>query len=194
MSNSQANSAPFPTSKFNNPWWADRITTSEFKGTKFYDIMPLLYNSDLLEAVLSGLNTTAIHVLTDFECGETGRIVSTEARGFLFGPCVAWALDWGFVPARKPGKLPGETISVTYGKEYGADTLEIQKNAIHPGDKIILVDDLIATGSTLKATADLVRDTGGKILGIITLIEFTQLGGRQLLEDAGYELHSLVKF
>ena len=122
------------------------------------------------------------------------KVVGIESRGFIGGSILAFELGAGFVPVRKPGKLPGETISVTYGKEYGADTLEIQKNAIHPGDKIILVDDLIATGSTLKATADLVRDTGGKILGIITLIEFTQLGGRQLLEDAGYELHSLVKF
>lgn len=175
-----------------NPWWASRITTSNFQGVTFYDIMPLFYDHDLLSPVLTDLANQVMSIIPD--TGEYGYIVSTEARGFLFGPQVAWSADWGFVPARKPGKLPGETISVTYGKEYGEDTLEIQKNAIVPGTPVVIVDDLIATGGTLKATTDLVRKLGGDVVGIVTLIELTQLGGRQLLEDAGYELRSLVKF
>lgn len=177
-----------------NPWWASHITTSNFQGVTFYDIMPLFYDHDTLDPVLTDLANQAVNLIPSADIGDSGYVVSTEARGFLLGPHVAWFTNWGFVPARKPGKLPGETISVTYGKEYGKDTLEIQKNAITPGAPVILVDDLIATGGTLKATADLVHDLGGKIVGIVTLIELTELHGRQLLKDAGYELRSLVKF
>ena len=120
------------------------------------------------------------------------KVVGTEARGFLFGAPVALGLGVGFVPVRKPGKLPRETISETYDLEYGTDQLEIHVDAIKPGDKVLVVDDLLATGGTMKAAIDLVEKLGGEVCGALFLIELTELKGRENLKD--YFVSSLVQY
>jgi adenine phosphoribosyltransferase len=118
-------------------------------------------------------------------------VVGMESRGFIFGPAVACALGAGFVPTRKPGKLPAETIDETYDLEYGTDTLEIHADGILPGQKVLMVDDLIATGGTMAAACKLVRRLGGEIVGAAFLIELSFLHGRDKLEDV--EVMSLIK-
>lgn len=119
-------------------------------------------------------------------------ILGPEARGFLLGTPVAYALGVGFVPVRKPGKLPGKTVSETYELEYGKDTLEVHADALHPGQRIVLVDDLLATGGTMLATARLVEKTGAEVVGMGFLIELTDLGGRDKLGN--YPIFSLVQY
>lgn len=119
-------------------------------------------------------------------------IVGPEARGFIFGCPVAYALDVGFVPVRKPGKLPRETISVKYELEYGHNMLSIHKNDIKKGSRVLIVDDLLATGGTIKATIDLVERSGAIVVGIAFLIELTDLNGMELLKD--YNVLSLIKY
>ena len=120
------------------------------------------------------------------------KIVGVEARGFIFGAALAHKIGAGFVPVRKKGKLPYKTISTTYELEYGTDTLEIHKDAICPGEKILIIDDLLATGGTVKAVINLIKQLGGKILGIGFIIELVDLHGKEKLK--GYPVHSLVKF
>jgi len=120
------------------------------------------------------------------------KVVGVEARGFIFGSAIAYKIGASFVPVRKKGKLPYKTISTTYALEYGTDTLEIHQDAISPGEKILIIDDLLATGGTVKATADLVNQLGGKILGIGFVIELIDLHGKAKLKD--YPVYSLVKF
>ncbi|MEA4900411.1 adenine phosphoribosyltransferase [Desulfitobacterium sp.] len=119
-------------------------------------------------------------------------ILGPEARGFLLGTPVAYALGVGFVPVRKPGKLPGKTVGETYELEYGTDTLEVHDDALHPGQRIVLVDDLLATGGTMLATARLVEKTGAEVVGMGFLIELTDLGGREKLGN--YPIFSLVQY
>ncbi|HZK34411.1 MAG TPA: adenine phosphoribosyltransferase, partial [Bacillota bacterium] len=119
-------------------------------------------------------------------------VVGPEARGFVLGAPAAYALGVGFVPVRKPGKLPGETISYEYELEYGKDSLEIHKDAIKPGQRVIIVDDLMATGGTSIATAKLIEKLGGQVVGIIFVIELTDLNGRKQVSQ--YEVESLVKY
>ena len=119
-------------------------------------------------------------------------IVGPEARGFIFGVPVAYALGVGFVPVRKKGKLPYETVSVDYGLEYGNDTLEIHKDAIKKGQKVAIVDDLLATGGTIEAVAKLVESVGGEVVSMDFAIELTGLNGRDKLE--GYDVLSLVDY
>lgn len=115
------------------------------------------------------------------------KVVSTESRGYILGCPLAYALGTGFVPARKPGKLPGEIISEDYSLEYGTDSIEMQESGIEEGDKVIVIDDLLATGGTLKATVDLVNQLGGEVVSVLTLIELTDLKGRELLKDYPYD-------
>lgn len=119
-------------------------------------------------------------------------VVAVEARGFILGGAIAHKIGAGFVPVRKMGKLPAETNSVTYALEYGTDTLEIHQDAITSGNRVLIVDDLLATGGTVKAVTDLVKKQKAKIIGIAFLIELTDLKGRDKLKD--YPLYSLIKY
>jgi len=120
------------------------------------------------------------------------KVVGVEARGFIFGAAVANKINAGFVPVRKKGKLPFKTISTTYELEYGTDTLEIHKDAIKKGEKILIIDDLLATGGTVKAVIDLIRELKGAIAGIGFVIELVDLHGRDKFKE--YPVYSLVKF
>ncbi len=120
------------------------------------------------------------------------KVVGVEARGFIFGAALAHKINAGFVPVRKKGKLPYKTISTTYELEYGTDTLEIHKDAITAGEKILIIDDLLATGGTVKAVVDLIKQLQGKILGIGFIIELVDLHGRDKIKE--YPLYSLIKF
>lgn len=119
-------------------------------------------------------------------------VVGPEARGFIFGPVVAYQLGAGFVPARKPGKLPAETVKYSYGLEYGEDTLEIHKDAIRKGMRVAIVDDLLATGGTMLACCKLIESMGGEVVAVSTLIELTDLKGKEKLAD--YAVQSLVDY
>ena len=122
------------------------------------------------------------------------EVVGTEARGFLFGAPVALVLGVGFVPVRKPGKLPRETISETYDLEYGTDSLEIHVDAIQPGEKILVIDDLLATGGTIEATAKLIRRLGGEVTDAAFIINLPELGGEKRLNSLNINCYSLVSF
>ncbi|MEG3109913.1 MULTISPECIES: adenine phosphoribosyltransferase [Pantoea] len=122
------------------------------------------------------------------------KVVGTEARGFLFGAPVALGLGVGFVPVRKPGKLPRETYSETYELEYGTDQLELHKDAIQPGDVVLVVDDLLATGGTIEATVKLIRRAGGEVTDAAFIINLFDLTGETRLKALGVECYSLVNF
>lgn len=122
------------------------------------------------------------------------KVVGTEARGFLFGAPVALELEVGFIPVRKPGKLPRETISESYDLEYGTDKLEIHTDAIKPGDKVLVIDDLLATGGTIEATVKLIRRLGGEVTDAAFVIDLPELGGEQRLTSQHINCYSLVSF
>ena len=155
------------------------------EGILFRDITPLMQNGEALRYAMDKLSEFAKDKGAEL-------IVGPEARGFLFGTPVATLMGVGFVPVRKPGKLPREVIEYEYDLEYGSNIVEIQKNAIKPGDRVIIVDDLLATGGTMMAATKLIENLGGEISGIITLIELTELGGRDLLKN--YFVHSIVTY
>ncbi|MHC4267334.1 MAG: adenine phosphoribosyltransferase [Planctomycetota bacterium] len=155
------------------------------EGIVFKDITPLLQNP-------SGLKEVVNKITDHYENQKIDVIVGAEARGFLFGPAVAINLNAGFVPVRKPGKLPYETASETYELEYGTDTLEIHRDAIKAGDNVLMVDDLLATGGTMAASCRLVESLGGKIAGCAFIIELGFLNGKDLLSK--YDIFSLVKY
>lgn len=154
-------------------------------GILFYDITTLLKDPQGLSAVIAGLQA-------GIEPGDVDVVVGIEARGFFFAPTVAHALGKGFVPVRKPKKLPSETESVQYALEYGFDTLEIHKDAIRPGQRVLIVDDVLATGGTAAAVAKLVEKLGGTVTGFAFVIELDFLSGREKLE--GYPIQSLVHY
>jgi adenine phosphoribosyltransferase len=159
---------------------------SEFKGVVFWDITTLLKDKLAFRE--------AIEQMADHYLGEDiDLIVSSEARGFILGGALAYELGVGFVPIRKKGKLPSKAVSLTYRKEYESDTIEIHEDAIERGQKVLIVDDLLATGGTVKANADLVEKLGGKIVGMGFLIELEYLHGRDLLGDK-CDVFSLVKY
>jgi adenine phosphoribosyltransferase len=144
-------------------------------GIQFKDITPVLADARLLAA--------AIDVLAaGFQPGSVDAVVGIEARGFVFAPAVALRLQAGFVPVRKPGKLPWKTFEESYALEYGANTLAIHQDALHPGARVLLVDDLLATGGTAAATAALVQKAGGRVLGASFLVELSFLKGRDRLK------------
>lgn len=154
------------------------------KGIVFLDITPLLQDKDAYDQ--------ATNLLVDYVKEKKANvIVSPEARGFMVGCPVATKAKLGFVPVRKPSKLPRETISEEYDLEYGSNTLSMHKDAIKKGDKVVIVDDLLATGGTVLACAKLVERLGGEVVGCAFYIELTDLPGRKLLEK--YEIMSLLK-
>ncbi len=155
------------------------------EGISFKDITTLIGDGDGLKASIDEI----VNYLKD---KEIDVVVGPEARGFIFGVPVAYALGVGFVPVRKPGKLPYETISVKYDLEYGQDELQIHKDAIKPGQKVAIIDDLLATGGTIKAVADLVESAGGIVVSLDFVIELTGLEGKKKLE--GYDVYSLTKY
>ena len=146
------------------------------QGILYYDITTLLRDPVGLREVLDGLTEP-------FRDQQIDLVVGIESRGFILGAPVADRLRAGFVPARKPGKLPADTIQQSYDLEYGSDALEIHQDAIEQGQRVLIVDDLLATGGTARAALDLVRKTGGEIAGMAFLVELQFLGGRARLGD-----------
>lgn len=147
-------------------------------GVIFKDITPLFADPDALDAAVDAI---AAHFA---DAGVT-KIIAPEARGFMIGAPIAYKLGVGFIPARKPGKLPRATVSVSYELEYGTDTLEIHEDALEPGDRILLIDDLIATGGTLSAVAKLVQQMGAEIAGYGCILELDALKPREVLDPNG---------
>jgi len=154
-------------------------------GILFYDITTLLKDPDGLRGVIDGLKSHYANTGVDL-------VVGVEARGFIFAPALAYAMNAGFVPVRKPKKLPAEVVSVTYDLEYGTDTLEMHRGAVFPGCRVLIVDDLLATGGTARAVAELVKREGGTVVGIGCVVELTFLGGRDKLP--GYDVFTLLKY
>jgi adenine phosphoribosyltransferase len=154
-------------------------------GILFRDITPLLRDPAALRHTL---DLFAQH----YEGKGIQKIVSMEARGFIFGPAIAARLNAGFAPVRKPGKLPYKSRKVTYDLEYGTDTLAIHEDAIAKGERVLLIDDLLATGGTMGASIKLVEDLGGQIAGVGFIIELTALKGREKL--GGYDIYSLIQY
>ena len=154
-------------------------------GILFYDITTLLKDPEGFAVLTEQLVSP---------CGvfRPDTIVGIEARGFIFGPLLAARLGVGFIPVRKPGKLPAETDEITYDLEYGQDTLQIHRDAIQPGQRVLVVDDLLATGGTAAATCRLVENCGGKVAGLVFVVELTFLEGRKKL--AAYDIVSLVQY
>ena len=154
-------------------------------GIVFRDITPLLLDPRAFDHAVSGLADHARRL-------EVELIVSAEARGFIFGGALARELRVGFVPARKPGKLPRETIGVQFKLEYGVDELQLHADALTGGTRVLVHDDVLATGGTAKATIDLVEQLGGQVVGCAFVVELGFLGGREAL--AGYDVHALVNY
>jgi adenine phosphoribosyltransferase len=158
----------------------------EFKGVVFWDITPLLKDKTCFRE--------CIKLLAEHYRGKAiNAIVSNEARGFIVGAALAYELGVGFVPVRKKGKLPFKCVDLTYKKEYECDTIEIHEDAIKQGDKVLLIDDLLATGGTIKANIDLVEKLGGEVVGMGFLIELGYLDGRKAIGDK-YEVFSLIQY
>ena len=156
----------------------------EFKGVVFWDITPILKDKILFKEIIKRL---ADH----YRGKDIDAVVSNEARGFIVGAPLAYELGAGFVPIRKKGKLPSKCVNLTYKKEYECDTIEIHEDAVLPGQKVLIVDDLLATGGTVKANIELVEKLGGEIVGIGFLIELDYLDGRKALGKK-YEVFSLI--
>jgi adenine phosphoribosyltransferase len=154
-------------------------------GILFYDITTLLQHP-------LALRKTVDRFVWLFASKRIDKVVGIESRGFMFGPIVAYDLNAGFVPVRKPGKLPYEKIRETYDLEYGTDSIEMHRDAIQPGEHVLIVDDLVATGGTALAAAKLVESLGGTVAGFGFIIELTFLDGRKKL--AGYEVESLIQY
>ena len=155
------------------------------EGISFKDIPTLIADGE-------GLKESIDQFVTYLKDKKIDLIVGPEARGFIFGVPVAYALEIGFIPVRKPGKLPGEVISVNYGLEYGEDELQLHKDAIKPGQRVAIVDDLLATGGTVEGVAKLIEQAGGVVAALGFLIELTELNGKDKLK--GYDVLSLVKY
>ena len=154
-------------------------------GIMFKDITPLLADP-------SGLAMAVETMANPFRKDRVDLVIGAESRGFIFGTAIAQALSCGFVPIRKPGKLPSKTFSVDYDLEYGTDTLEMHVDGISEGTRVLMVDDLLATGGTMSACLDMVRRTGAEIVAASFLIELTFLEGRQRL--SGVNIHSAITY
>ncbi len=155
------------------------------EGILFRDITPLLADPNGFSMALKSL-------CEGFEKSEINYVAAVEARGFIFGSMVAEALEAGFIPIRKHGKLPYTTEAVTYDLEYGQDTLEVHIDAIRKGSTVLMVDDLLATGGTMAAACHLIEKIGGKIAGVTFLIELTGLNGREKLD--GYNVRTVISY
>ncbi len=156
------------------------------KGILFKDITTLLKDRDAFRAAIDQLTAA-------FRADDVDVVVGMESRGFIFGAPLAYNLGAGFVPVRKLGKLPAETLRVEYALEYGTNTLEIHKDAIQPGQRVLIVDDLLATGGTVAATIELVRRLGGVVVGLGFLVELLFLNGRRYLGD-DYRVVTLIQY
>ncbi|MBR4513921.1 MAG: adenine phosphoribosyltransferase [Lachnospiraceae bacterium] len=154
-------------------------------GIVFRDVTSVLESPE-------GFKLAMDEMIKRLEGVEFDLIAGAEARGFIFGAPIAYALGKGFIPVRKKGKLPRETVSMAYELEYGTAEIEIHKDAIKPGDRIVIVDDLIATGGTIAATTKLIEELGGEVVKALFLIELPELGGRAKLEK--YDVESIVSF
>ena len=154
-------------------------------GINFYDITTLLKQPE-------GLRRTVDALAAQFEGVKVETIIGIEARGFIFAPALAYHMGAGFVPVRKPRKLPAECASISYDLEYGQDTLEIHRDAVSRGHRVIIADDLLATGGTARAVIDLVESLGGEVVGLVFVVELEFLPGRKRLE--GYDVRSLIKY
>jgi adenine phosphoribosyltransferase len=155
------------------------------QGIVFKDITPLLLHPRALDAAVSRLARFASQLDVDY-------VVAAEARGFILGGALARQLGAGFIPARKPGKLPHETVSVEYALEYGIDALEVHADALSGGARVLVHDDLLATGGTAKAVCDLIDSLGGEVVSCVFLVELDFLGGRERL--APHHVHSLIRY
>lgn len=155
------------------------------KGILFYDVTTLLKQGRCFEQAINGL-------IAPYRNRRVDLVLGIEARGFIFAPTVAYALKAGFVPVRKPGKLPAAVYQVNYELEYGTDSLEIHQDAIQPGQHVLIVDDLIATGGTAKAVAGMAEKMGAVVAGLAFVVELEFLHGRDKLSK--YEVHSILKY
>lgn len=156
------------------------------EGVDFIDITTVLQDAEALRQCVGELEVKAA------ASGDFDLIVGPESRGFIFGAPLAYNLNKGFVPIRKKGKLPYNTIKVEYQLEYGSDVLEMHEDAIRPGQKVVIVDDLLATGGTTESNIKLIEKLGGEVVGIVFFIELSFLNGRDKLK--GYKVESLVQF
>jgi adenine phosphoribosyltransferase len=154
-------------------------------GILFYDITTLLKDHDGLHAVIDQLKA-------HYDGAGADVVLGIEARGFIFAPALAYALNVGFVPVRKPKKLPAPCERVEYALEYGSDVLEIHRDAIQPGQRVLVIDDVLATGGTAAAVTRLVEKLGGKVAGLGFVLELDFLDGRQKLD--GYDVYSLLQY
>ena len=155
------------------------------KGIMFRDITTLLKEPEAIKAALDIL-------MVNIQGKKIDKVVGIESRGFIFGALLAKELEVGFIPVRKPGKLPADTVTQTYQLEYGTDSIQIHKDAISSGDKVLLHDDLLATGGTAEASCKMIEKLGGKIVQISFIIELTFLKGREKLKQ--YDVRSLITY
>lgn len=155
------------------------------EGIIFRDVTSVLESAEGYQLAIDELNKL-------LEGVEYDLIAGTESRGFIFGAPLSYINKKGFIPVRKKGKLPRETVEMSYDLEYGSATIEIHKDSIKPGDKVVLVDDLIATGGTIQAAAKLIEQLGGEIVKMVFLIELVDLKGRELLK--GYDIESVIQY
>ena len=165
--------------------WIREVPDYPKPGILFYDITTLLKHP-------LALRMTVDRFVWLFNEQRVDKVVGMESRGFMFGPIVAYNLNAGFVPVRKPGKLPHETVEQSYELEYGTDRLQAHRDAVEPGERVLIVDDLVATGGTAKATAQLVEQLGGTVVGMGFIIELTFLDPRKRLD--GYDVESLIQY
>lgn len=156
------------------------------EGIDFIDITTVLQDPEAFQCCMDSFKELADQI------GDFDMIVGSESRGFIFGAPLAYKMGKGFVPVRKKGKLPYKTISAEYDLEYGTDILEIHADAIKPGQNVLIVDDLLATGGTSQANIRLIEQLGGKVVGLIYFIELKMLNGREKLN--GYKVSSIVEF
>lgn len=154
-------------------------------GINFYDITTLLKDP-------AGLRQTIDAMGEMFGDAPVDTVIGVESRGFIFATPLAYRMNAGFVPVRKPKKLPAEKVSISYDLEYGQDTLEMHKDAVGQGHRVLIVDDLLATGGTAKAVVDLVEGLGGEVVGLLFLVELDFLGGRSKFD--GYNVQSLIRY
>jgi adenine phosphoribosyltransferase len=155
------------------------------KGILFYDVTTLLKDGAHFRAAIDAM-------IAPYRDQKIDIVAGVEARGFIFAPTVAYALGAGFVPVRKPGKLPAATYRASYELEYGTDSLEIHQDAVQPGQRVLIVDDLIATGGTARAVAQMIEKMGASVAGLSFLVELEFLHGREKL--SGYDVTSLLKY
>ena len=157
------------------------------EGIMFRDVTTLFVDP-------RGMRLAIDQLLAPYVGQHIDKVVGLEARGFIIGGAIAHQMSIGFVPIRKKGKLPGAVISEDYKLEYGEAVVEVHDDAIQPGEKILVVDDLLATGGTAEAGTKLVERLGGEIVGCAFIIDLPELGGRKRLEDLGYDIHALCQF